>query len=93
MTAEKPVVLVVDDAPDNIALASSLLKSEYKVKVATNGAKALQIVKQAAPDLILLDVMMPVLDGYETCRQLQADPVLADIPVIFLTARQEQEDE
>ena len=81
MTAEKPVVLVVDDAPDNIALASSLLKSEYKVKVATNGAKALQIVEQAAPDLILLDVMMPVLDGYETCRRLQADPVLADIPV------------
>ncbi|AIQ51938.1 response regulator [Paenibacillus sp. FSL R7-0331] len=89
----RPVILVVDDTPDNIALLSGLLKECYKVKVATNGEKALQIAKAAPPDLILLDIMMPGMDGYETCRRLMQDEVLREIPVIFLTAKEEVEDE
>jgi putative two-component system response regulator len=76
----------VDDAPDNLALMSTLLKDNYKVKVATNGEKALQIAGSAAkPDLILLDVVMPGMDGYEVCKRLKATPDTQNIPVIFLT--------
>jgi putative two-component system response regulator len=91
---DKPTILIVDDTPDNIMLLSRLLKDKYNTKVANNGSLALQIA-QATPglDLILLDVMMPGLDGYETCRQLKANPVTADIPVIFLTAKNQVEDE
>ncbi|NGM84601.1 two-component system response regulator [Paenibacillus sp. 7124] len=89
----RPVVLVVDDTPDNIALLSGLLKERYKVKVATNGERALAVAKAAPPDLILLDIMMPVMDGYETCRRLKMDRELEDIPVIFLTAKEDVEDE
>jgi putative two-component system response regulator len=93
-TGSKPTILVVDDAPDNIMVLSVLLRDQYKVKVAPNGLKALQVaVTQPPPDLILLDVMMPELDGYETCRRLKADPMTADVPIIFLTARIEPEDE
>jgi putative two-component system response regulator len=90
----RPTILIVDDTPDNIMLLSRLLKEKYSTKVATNGATALQIAL-ATPDLalILLDVMMPGMDGYETCRQLKADPRTADVPVIFLTARTQIEDE
>jgi putative two-component system response regulator len=90
----RPTILIVDDTPDNIMLLSRLLKDRYNTKVANNGSTALQIAG-ATPglDLILLDVMMPGLDGYETCRQLKANPVTADIPVIFLTARNQVEDE
>lgn len=90
----KQTILIVDDTPDNIMLISGLLKDKYNTKVATNGSTALQIA-HASPeiDLILLDVMMPGLDGHETCRQLKADPVTADIPVIFLTAKSQIEDE
>ncbi len=91
---EKKVVLVVDDTPDNLALMSALLKDQYKVKVANGGDKALRIATTAPhPDLILLDIMMPDMDGYEVCRRLQADPATRDIPVIFLTAKAEVEDE
>jgi putative two-component system response regulator len=91
---DKPTILIVDDTPDNIMLLSRLLKDRYNTKVANNGSLALQIA-QATPglDLILLDVMMPGLDGYETCRQLKANPVTAGIPVIFLTAKNQVEDE
>ena len=91
---DKPTILIVDDTPDNIMLLSRLLKDRYNTKVANNGSLALQIA-QSTPglDLILLDVMMPGLDGYETCRQLKANPVTADIPVIFLTAKNQVEDE
>jgi putative two-component system response regulator len=91
---DKPTILIVDDTPDNIMLLSRLLKDRYNTKVANNGSLALQIA-QGTPglDLILLDVMMPGLDGYETCRQLKANPVTADIPVIFLTAKNQVEDE
>ena len=91
---QKPTILIVDDAPDNIMLLSALLKGRYKVKIATDGAKALQIAAIAPqPDLILLDVMMPEMDGFETCRRLKANADTAEIPVIFLTARIEPEDE
>jgi putative two-component system response regulator len=91
---EKPTILIVDDTPDNITLLSSLLGDEYRNKVATNGMKALRIAKATPhPDLILLDIMMPEMDGYEVCRQLKADPATKDIPVIFLTAKTQEGDE
>ncbi len=90
----RPVVLIVDDTPDNISLLSALLKDQYKIKIATNGLKALQIANVLpAPDLILLDVMMPEMDGYETCRRLKLEAVTQDIPVIFLTAKSQVQDE
>ena len=90
----KQVVLIVDDTPDNITLLSALLKDTYKIKIATNGVKALHIASsQPSPDLILLDVMMPEMDGYETCRRLKANPVTAEIPIIFLTAKSQVSDE
>jgi putative two-component system response regulator len=92
--AEKATVLVVDDTPDNLTLMSSLLKDTYKVKVAHNGEKALKVARsEAPPDLILLDIMMPGMDGYEVCQHLKIDPATRDIPVIFLTAKSEVEDE
>jgi putative two-component system response regulator len=91
---QKQTILIVDDTPDNIALLSALLKDQYKLKIATNGVKALQIAAVAPyPDLILLDVMMPEMDGYETCRRLKAVAETADIPVMFLTAKIHPEDE
>ena len=93
MIDSKPVILVVDDTPDNITLLSGLLKDLYKVKIATNGQRALMVAKADPPDLILLDVMMPVMDGYETCRYLKMDKELKDIPVIFLTAKGNVDDE
>ena len=90
----KPTILVVDDTPDNITLLCGLLGDQYKNKVATNGQKALQIAfAEPHPDLILLDIMMPGMDGYEVCRQLQANPSTSSIPVIFLTAKSQDEDE
>jgi serine phosphatase RsbU (regulator of sigma subunit) len=91
---QKKTVLLVDDAPANIQVVTSILKDIYKIRVATNGAKALGLVKVAPPpDLILLDVMMPEMDGYEVCTRLKADPETRDIPVIFLTGQTEIEDE
>jgi PleD family two-component response regulator len=79
-------VLIVDDMPDNLTLASALLRDRYTVKMATRGEKALQLCQSAAPDLVLLDIMMPEMDGFEVCRRLKADSRTAHIPVIFLTA-------
>ena len=93
-TGEKPTILVVDDTPDNLTLVSNLLKKDYRVRVAISGEKALKIaLSETPPDLILLDVMMPVMDGYEVCQQLRSHPLTAHIPVIFLTAKSEVEDE
>ncbi|MBK7953934.1 MAG: two-component system response regulator [Candidatus Accumulibacter sp.] len=90
----RATLLVVDDTPDNLALMSALLRDSYQVKVATQGEKGLRIAESTSPpDLILLDVMMPDMDGYEVCRRLKANPRTRDIPVIFLTARSEVEDE
>jgi len=91
---QKPTILVVDDAPDNIALITSFLDDFYLVKIAINGEKALQIAfSNKPPDLILLDIMMPGMDGYEVCRHLKSDSQTAGIPVIFLTAKTDMEDE
>lgn len=85
--AEQGVLLVVDDSPTNIEILSDLLiRSGFKVLVARDGESALQQVGHCLPDLILLDVMMPKIDGFETCRQLQSDISTSDIPVIFMTA-------
>ena len=91
---EKKVVLAVDDAPENIQVVNSILKETYKIRIATNGAKALELANAAPqPDLILLDVMMPGMDGYEVCTRLKAAPETRDIPVIFLTGQTEIQDE
>ena len=87
-------ILIVDDTPANIAAALAILKDQYRTRVATGGAKALEHAGAAdKPDLILLDVTMPDMDGYEVCGRLKADPETASIPVVFLTARTEAEDE
>src|SRR5450830_96299 len=92
-TIHRATVLIVDDTPDNITLLANLLKDRYSTKVATSGQTALQIVASSKVDLILLDIMMPEMDGIETCRRLKADAATASIPVIFLTAKNLQEDE
>lgn len=90
----KPTILIVDDTPDNLTLMTAILGDEYRAKVATSGTKALAIARSASPpDLILLDVMMPGIDGYEVCHALKADHETARIPVIFLTAKSDVEDE
>lgn len=90
----KQTILVVDDEPVNIALLSNILSPFYKVKAAKNGDKALQIVHGTPqPDLVLLDVVMPGMDGHEVCRQIKEEPSTADLPVIFITANATTEDE
>jgi adenylate cyclase len=87
-------ILIVDDTPANIAAALAILKDHYRTRVATNGARALEQARAGdKPDLILLDVTMPEMDGYEVCARLKADPQTSSIPVVFLTARTEAEDE
>lgn len=92
--AAKFTLLIVDDTPDNLTLISSLLEDDYDIKVATNAEKALRIAtSERPPDLILLDIMKPEIDGYEVCRRLKNNSATRDIPIIFLTARSEIEDE
>lgn len=87
-------VLVVDDTPENLTLMGALLRDHFMVKVANNGEKALKIaMSDTPPDLVLLDIMMPGLDGYEVCRRLKATAATRDIAVIFLTARSDPDDE
>lgn len=94
MNDKKQTILIVDDTPENITLLSNLLKPDYHVRAALNGERALQIVgNDPKPDMILLDIMMPGLDGYEVCRRLKNDPVTAAIPVIFVTAMSGDQDE
>lgn len=91
---DQPLVLVVDDTPENLELMSNLLLGSYRVKVASSGVKALRIAAGSQqPDLILLDIMMPEMDGYEVCRLLKLNPATAEIPVVFLTAKSEVADE
>jgi diguanylate cyclase (GGDEF)-like protein len=93
-SGEKNVVLIVDDQPANIHALGKLIKDEYQILAATSGAKALEIARgENPPDLILLDVMMPEMDGYEVCRRLKADEKTNTIPVIFVTARDSAQDE
>ena len=90
----KPTILVVDDTPDNIDLLRAVLEDDYRTKIAVNGERALKIAAGSdQPDLILLDIMMPGMSGYDVCRALKADPSTANIPVIFVTAMSEVADE
>ncbi|MBF0454231.1 MAG: response regulator [Magnetococcales bacterium] len=90
----KPLIMIVDDTPENLDVLGSILVKEYKVKAALNGQRALRIAQSTPkPDMILLDIMMPEMDGYEVCRQLKADPSTAEIPIIFVTAKVQVEDE
>jgi len=91
---DKATVLVVDDTPENIDVLRGVLKSHYKVKVAINGEQALKLCRSdQPPDLVLLDVMMPGLDGFEVCRRLKAEPSTEGIPIIFVTAMSDVHDE
>ncbi|MGY1488249.1 HD domain-containing phosphohydrolase [Methylobacillus pratensis] len=93
-TNDKQTILVIDDTPENLSVINALLKEFYRVKVSTSGVDGLNIAQMLPqPDLILLDIMMPDIDGYEVCRQLKANPVTENIPVIFLTAKIHMEDE
>ena len=92
-SAKKYEILIVDDIPSNLNFLSEVLHVEgIGVMLATTGAGAIEIARYKRPDLILLDIAMPVMDGYEVCEKLKTDPVTRDIPVIFLTARTEPED-
>lgn len=93
MPATPATVLVVDDAPSNLAILTETLRGEFDVRIATSGAEALRLVDTAPPDLILLDILMPDMDGYEVCRRLKTDYATRNIPVIFLTAKNEVADE
>ena len=93
-TVGRPTILVVDDTPENIDVLNGILKQDYNVRVATSGDRALALARaEPAPDIILLDVMMPTIDGYEVCRRLKADYATQRIPVIFISAMSEIEDE
>ncbi len=92
--AEKYTILIVDDMPINLQVLSDFLKSDYHIKVATAGAKTIEIaLSPNPPDIILLDIIMPEMDGLEICRRLKDNPETADIPIIFITAKGAAEDE
>ncbi|MEP1448219.1 MAG: two-component system response regulator [Paraglaciecola sp.] len=90
---DRKIILAVDDTPGNINVVKSVLSEKYSIMAAINGALALKIVEKQRPDLILLDIMMPEMDGYEVCQKLKANPSTRDIPIIFLTAKSEIKDE
>ncbi len=93
-TGKKSTILIVDDMPANIKVLGELLKADYKIRLATSGKKALKIACSSnAPDLILLDIIMPEMDGYEVCKRLKADNTTKSIPVIFITAMDQEKDE
>ncbi|CAO3442372.1 diguanylate cyclase (GGDEF domain) with PAS/PAC sensor [Azospirillum argentinense] len=93
MTDARSKILVVDDIPSNVHVLSRILKDDHDIYFATDGAKALELAQSRLPDLVLLDIMMPGMDGYEVCSRLKAEPVTRDIPVIFISAKSEVEDE
>lgn len=88
-----PRVLIVDDSPINVKVLNQALRDDYEVFFATSGEDALQVISTAVPDIVLLDVVMPGMDGYEICRVLKGDPVTRDIPVIFITGMTDEADE
>jgi putative two-component system response regulator len=85
-------ILVVDDLPGNVEVVAAALRQEYRLSVATSGRAALAQIKQTPPDLILLDIMMPEMNGYEVCATLKSDPATSSIPIIFITAMDESAD-
>jgi putative two-component system response regulator len=86
-------VLAVDDSPENLDLVKGILGGDYIVKAAINGKMALKIAEKQPPDLILLDILMPGMDGYQVCEQLKSNPATEQIPVIFLTGKDQTTDE
>lgn len=93
MSQERQTILIIDDTPINIRMLSELLVDEHEILFATSGEDGLKRALQERPDLILLDIMMPGVDGYEVCRRLKEDPATRDIPVIFVTALTQEADE
>lgn len=92
-TVRVPKILIVDDEPTNVRVLEMTLNSEYETVVAFNGHDAIRLVKELQPDLLLLDVMMPELNGFEVCRIIKSDLLLAAIPIIFVTALEKSADE
>ena len=93
-SSDKKIILIVDDEPINITLLAGILKETYKVKMAKDGERAMKIANTVpAPDLILLDVMMPCMDGYEVCRRLKDDDATKTIPVVFVTGLTNEEEQ
>jgi PAS domain S-box-containing protein len=91
-TAARAKILIVDDTPANLALLGMALQNDYEIQIATSGISALKILSEDShPDVILLDIMMPEMDGYETCRRIKQNPAWRDIPIIFVTALGETE--
>lgn len=91
---DKPILLIVDDVPANIQILAGCLKEKYQIKVASDGLRCLELVAtQPEPDLILLDIEMPGMNGYDVCRELKKNPLTRDIPIIFVTANDKEEDE
>ena len=86
---DKKTILVVDDTPENIDILVGILGESYKVKAAPSGEKALKSAGKRPPDLILLDIMMPEMDGYQVFEQLKANPATANIPIVFVTGKSE----
>lgn len=91
--AHQPLILAVDDEASNLQLLRQILQDHYRLRFAKDGTRALELVREERPNLILLDVMMPGMSGYEVCAALKADPALASIPVIFVTALNDTDDE
>jgi putative two-component system response regulator len=92
-TKKQPKILVVDDAPENLMIMESILSKDYSLTLLNDAKEALDYAFANPPDLILLDVMMPKIDGFEFCRQLKANTKLSDVPVIFITSKTDIEDE
>jgi DNA-binding response OmpR family regulator len=89
----KSRILLIEDAPENIQAISTILRDKgYQVSIATNGRQGLEVLERVRPDLILLDVIMPEMDGFETCRRIKESTAWREIPIIFLTARTETTD-
>jgi diguanylate cyclase (GGDEF)-like protein len=86
-------ILIVDDAPSNLAVLTEALRAEFDVRIASSGSQALRLVDENPPDLILLDILMPEMDGYEVCRRFKARAATRNIPIIFLTAKGDVADE
>ncbi|ARJ65900.1 hypothetical protein WV31_09635 [Magnetospirillum sp. ME-1] len=93
MMTPLPNILVIDDSPESLELMKHVLSPDHRVRLAVNGEAGMALARQTPPDIILLDVLMPGLDGYETCRRLKQDLDLVDVPVIFITAMEAAEDE
>jgi diguanylate cyclase (GGDEF)-like protein len=93
MDVKRPTILIVDDSVTNIEMLSSIVGIDYEVLFATTGEEAVEIARDQSPDLILLDIIMPGIDGYETCRRIKKDEATSDIPIIFITAMNQEDDE